>query len=292
MAQTFKDVTLFEVIDGLIEFDSDQSLIDGCGRAIEIYGEHSYVDYEQLMNRAVVVGNTVVRDFFIAKMEETSEFQPVPTWVKNYGLDESEVIKTAGELAKVKVELPSDNEIVELLTAGLDQLGIALEEAESSKQKLAELLKDATREEKLRLLEPVFASNAQVEMANNKELYRLYGPAHPILDDDLTDEGPSTLYGGGRMFLCDAYDYDEEFEQTVDWFTGVCEFCHKRIRVRWHAVRTPLPLGGWKGCYCSWQCVRDDIPANAKGKPDLATHLLTDAFEESITDIGIQDRPV
>lgn len=292
MAEKFKDVTFFEVIEGLVEFDSEQSLIDGCARAVTIYGEQSHATYEQLMNRAVVVGNTVVRDFFIAKMEETAEFQAVPPWVKNFGLAgrEEEIGRQADALAKVQFDLPSNKEIVELLTAGLAQLGIGLEEEESSKAHLADLLKSATREDKLKLLEPVFASQTQVEMANNQALYRLYGPAHPLLDDDLTDTGPSTIYGGGRMFLCDVYDFDEEFEQTYDWFTGVCEACHKRIRVRWHAVRMPDPLGGWKGCYCSWDCVRDDIPGNAGGKPDLATHLLVGGFEEVVADIGIQDR--
>ncbi|GAH66577.1 unnamed protein product, partial [marine sediment metagenome] len=84
-----------------------------------------------------------------------------------------------------------------------------------------------------------------------KELFQIYGPANPLIDQDLTLPGPSNKYGGCRMFLCDVFDYNEEFDILEDWFTGACEECHLRIRKRWDSIRRPRPLGGWQGVYCS-----------------------------------------
>ena len=40
----------------------------------------------------------------------------------------------------------------------------------------------------------------------------------------------------------------------IDWYRGLCDFCHRQIPVRQQAFRTPLHEGGWEGCFCSSQC--------------------------------------
>lgn len=41
---------------------------------------------------------------------------------------------------------------------------------------------------------------------------------------------------------------------AVDWFRRICDFCNRPIPVRQKAFRTPLPEGGWRGCFCSPTC--------------------------------------
>ena len=61
-------------------------------------------------------------------------------------------------------------------------------------------------------------------------------------------------------------------------------------------VRMPVEGGGWLGCYCSWKCVRDDIPEQDEGIVELLDtsgirNFLVDYFENKIREIGVYDRP-
>ena len=131
-------------------------------------------------------------------------------------------------------------------------------------------------------------NQSQQMLAKDQVLFRIFGPANPLVDQDLTLPGRSNKYGGCRMFLCDVFDYDDEFDYMMDWFTGVCQQCHLRIRHRWYAVRMPGSHGGWTGCYCNWKCVREDVYEG--DEPDLLTDELVSIFEANINNIGIQDR--
>jgi thiol-disulfide isomerase/thioredoxin len=94
------------------------------------------------------------------------------------------------------------------------------------------------------------------------------------------------------MFTCRVYDQDD-FGGYADWFTGNCQWCFGKIRRRRHAVRMPLPMGGWRGCYCDWSCVDDhlvDIETNGDGNTDiLAIVGLIQYFMKQLHDYGIQD---
>ena len=83
---------------------------------------------------------------------------------------------------------------------------------------------------------------------------------------------------------------DEEIEingnyDMLEWFTGSCDLCKKKIRSKHHAVRMPMTSGGWDGCYCSWSHVRQDV-VDKKG----IIPKLIDAYEKDVKKIGIYDR--
>ena len=74
------------------------------------------------------------------------------------------------------------------------------------------------------------------------------------VDDRLDWDDECSNYGGCRMLLCrcgegDYFDYTNDREP--DWYTGHCAWCHRKVALR-HAKRIPLPVGGWRGCYCTW----------------------------------------
>lgn len=112
----------------------------------------------------------------------------------------------------------------------------------------------------------------------DKELFRIWGPSNFQLaasEDEILDG-----YADHRMFT------DERFtpEDQPSWFTGSCDRCWLKIRSPRHAVRKPLGEGGWKGQYCSMDCVRLDCEDY-----ELPSFEMTWYYEKQLNDFGIYD---
>lgn len=71
-------------------------------------------------------------------------------------------------------------------------------------------------------------------------------------------------YGGCREFICTCFECDPLEEEDVDapatWFTGTCGRCEEEIPEQYSARRIPLEGGGWKGCFCSVECLQLSEP--------------------------------
>jgi len=75
-------------------------------------------------------------------------------------------------------------------------------------------------------------------------------------------------YGGCRQFICTCFEADsqlddEECEAPSSWFTGSCSLCGDEIPDQYSASRIPLSHGGWKGCFCSTDCMQLDKAGTA-----------------------------
>ena len=68
----------------------------------------------------------------------------------------------------------------------------------------------------------------------------------------------------------------------VEWFRKACDICHTPISHKHHAVRKPLPQGGWFGCYCA-PCLKSTVT-----NPNEA--ILVGRVQEQLSVIGIRDR--
>lgn len=106
-----------------------------------------------------------------------------------------------------------------------------------------------------------------VQPDQEDEIYRILGPSNSpmgyIGTEGESGGNPCMEYGSCRMLTCQEYrvEYvDEESNNSFysDWFKGWCSVCSERIAKKHEAVRMPLDHGGWLGCYCSWECVRND----------------------------------
>lgn len=286
-----KDFTYVELMDDLMAADNSEEVATACEKADKVFGSQPYSTYDIVREHASELGNWRVEEYAIASMEEIAPFAPKPNWVRNYTdgplvLESEMYIPQTGE---IPFEVPPDDEAVELLTKGLTQLGISVDDLEMAKSALGARLAVSTKEEKIELLKPIMQNQAQQIMAGDLLLFRLFGPANPLVNQDLTKPGKSNLYGGCRMHLCEVFDFDFEENYVVDWFNGVCETCHLRIAHRWYAVRKPRGMGGWVGAYCKWDCVRESM-IEYEEEPDLLTHELINIFEQQINEKGIQDR--
>lgn len=136
----------------------------------------------------------------------------------------------------------------------------------------------------------IISAKYQEDLHNDVELFRVFGPAHSLTGQILgygDEEPPCGRYGGSCMHLCIEFEnfdengdvYDPIISETrnydaIDWYSGCCDFCDRRIRERQHAVRRPQPAGGWLGCYCSWNHVRKDV-----ARPDPLIMIMIDRFE-------------
>lgn len=116
------------------------------------------------------------------------------------------------------------------------------------------------------------------ESAREPELFRVWGPSNMRLGasaDDVAD-GTADL----RMFTDDRFTPSEQ----GTWFTGSCDWCWTRIQSPRYAVRKPIESGGWRGQYCSWDCVRLDC-----AEFEEVGRQMTFFYDKQCSEFGIYD---
>lgn len=297
-------ITFINIIDDIQQLDASPAVIVGCERLNTIFGKQSYSTYKSLhadleqRQKDIEDRNQAVFDFLTRCMEETSPPLPKPVWIKLFAdLPENKEELQQFTVAVAVTQLPEPRVIAEIMTGGLGAAGIgSAEEIGNWKIQWEERARrnELTAEERQTVL-TYLTRVLRAELSSHDDLARVYGPSHPPEMTELNDdpEFPCSMHGGCRMFLCVCLEnVDNEFgtdpkpPATVEWFRGSCDKCHGKIEHKHYAVRKPIFLGGWLGCYCSWDCIRKDM-----GTPsDLGTVAMIDAFEKKVLEVGIQDR--
>jgi hypothetical protein len=125
-------------------------------------------------------------------------------------------------------------------------------------------------------------------------LFMIYGPTNTMYDQVIKrvdSDSPCLKYGGCRMFLCLCSEteedyYEEDIIERDDWFKGRCDICNRVIPKKHYALRKPLALGGWKGCFCSFACLNDSVTDTS----DLLTPILLSIMTEIIMKVKILER--
>ena len=90
--------------------------------------------------------------------------------------------------------------------------------------------------------------------SDNVEYDQDYGVVNKKIDICKT-----SIDGKCRMKTCICDEQEEE------WYYDICDKCEEYIEME-NTVRIPLVGGGWLGCFCSIECIReiykddDDIP--------------------------------
>lgn len=207
-----------------------------------------------------------LKEFFEQKLRESNI---KPEWVKKF----SKV-----DIKPVPSDIPSTYEAIKLLIEDIEKLSLE----ENIKGKLISQYSISTIIEKIQMLSHI----KEIQMFNDIPLFREFGPVNSIYSSAVIDQDHICgKHGGCRMFLCSEFednDYDEE-ESVLDWFFRRCQVCDKSIEHRTHSLRMPLSHGGWKGCYCSFKCLEEDIP-------DEITSLMVGRIKEQLETIGIRDQ--
>nr|QBK90196.1 MAG: thioredoxin-related protein [Pithovirus LCPAC102] len=284
-SKIYPSYTFSECIDELMILDDDHNIYVAGYKLLKVYGTQTINTYKNISNISKNKNN-IIYNFIIKQIRKINDYAKIPEYI--IGPDilprESEIIVPDPPIEVIKI--PSIDDMVNILLDGMYTQGITFDEIESTKELLRIRLSMATLQEKINILKPV----QELKMSQNilqrdKRLFMIYGPSNPHYGSTVEE----MKYGGSRMLLSGAYDYEDENQEIPsDWFSGYCWKCNLRIRRRWHAIRRPVPHGGWKGCYCSIKCLRESI--DESDKIEIVNQLLTDIYEEQIHDIGILDR--
>lgn len=202
----------------------------------------------------------------------------------------------------VAEEIYDNNELSEdldatviFLTSGLEQYGVEFIDIEDTRRRLREKLDKMTEDER-RIYLSYMNQSTMDELTSNIAIFNIMGPANPIINGVFKKTDHNCYrYGGCRMLYCNCFEVEQmdigkdeleiEFPNIPQWFTGECEKCKREILKRCYAIRRPLPQGGWRGTYCSWNCLH--LSGNVDDKMSME---LCHMMEDQIVKRKILDR--
>lgn len=207
--------------------------------------------------------NTLLREFF---RERTIDIKQ-PTWI---------IAANDGKIEFYPDDFPSVDEAIKLIKYGFSEY-VDSDNKEDMESILTTQYAISTSLEKIVMLSEV----KKIESFDDKILFQRYGPCNTMPGEDNCKK-----YGGCRMLLCSDFEEREDvflINDKICWFTGICKRCDNKIPRKHHAVRNPLLNGGWKDCYCSFECLEKCIDNNL-------TALMVGKIKEQMKVIGICDR--
>lgn len=308
------------VVDQLIGAGDGHILTLGMERARDVFEPQSLQTYRTLHERAREAGTSRIMIWLESQISMISNKVGRPEWVRNFS---SAVVEpgTGGPIAElgtggpilpiaetyqipeppnITFYLPSPEEAAKIILESSGYYGLDVSKTEQSLHAIADLYQAATDEKKLEMLSEDFRVSYMQKLADDETFTRLIGPRHPLtrfISDDY--QHPCLKYGGCAMLTCNHYgvlEDDEEIDElgaTPDWYTGFCQYreCLQKIPFRCWAIREPVSDGGWRGCYHSFDCIKQDMEER---DGDYAVNNLDisvlEEFREDLLRVGIQDR--
>jgi hypothetical protein len=286
---------------------------------------NSYWDvFSGRSNTEVQISSPLLTHYLISSFLEelyrkVSEMAKPPSYILELPADRRIRLPSEEKRRVGPFKIPEEDEATELLYHAADRnfSNLSAVPVKLVRNRIKTLYANAqSRHMRLILLLPILAEE-YLNQDTSIAAIRFYGPANPFfINNDLHEEEDS------RMFTCNIGDHepfdgleDERFlnRNPLGWFTGSCLSCMKRIEFFNYAVRMPMDGGGWKGCYCSFTCVRKDLPRpdidvtddslDSEGRPleyspyyDMSEasviDTLIDYFEKKILAAGIYNLPL
>lgn len=299
------EYSAFELLSSLVEQDPTPGVLLAARRVIDLFSSIeegvARERYAALFKKARQAENVPMATFFSDRLQEVSLYAPKPGYslaAPDHSVPYEDEVPLPEPIPLGKIMEIDLERAVEVLTDGLRQDGVDLDQVDRSKEALRAQLQLSNAAEREALLGPALKSlgvELSIEAARPEkldEIFRVVGPINALYGSDLADrENICCRYGGCTMFYCQQFEIADEddldVEGDVDWFRGACDYCDLRIEERWHACRRPLIHGGWKGCFCSWRCVRlfvDDA------EPDLAVTSMIARVSAQLDVVGVLDR--
>lgn len=114
-------------------------------------------------------------------------------------------------------------------------------------------------------------------------IYKNFNPSHGPVNKGCW-KCPHSPQGECRMLTCLCCEGDEvEGESAEEWFIESCDQCDDPIFDKYQALRIPCEEGGWKGCFCSIQCIEEVYLDGDEDKNPIREALVI-AMENNLTD--------
>ncbi len=295
--QIANDMTYMRIVAGLFFYEIAPMILGSMERTDEVFGAQRLIDYQNLYN-AYSEQNRFVSVFLAEKIKGLAKHQEPPKWMNNWlskkpSEDQlfipNEILKS--KTTKKKISSLSIDKPVDIFAKGLEVSTLSQEKISEIKTALKMI---ATNDHKhfVKVLQSVYDMEKLEDLQSDVYLFRILGPSNPYIDPTLEE----MQFGGQRMFLKDPPKWDlEDLDQAtetlgvpIEWFTGSCQQCLLKIKVRWYAFRMPLEFGSWYGCFCKPSCCREWNHNMNSYSPMI--DVMIGITEDSMKKYGIQER--
>ena len=273
--KTLSDVvSVEEVAIELFEKGADEQLTEALKKLFDILGAPTGETYRILYDEALKSSNETAIEFFSGLQSYFTEAIQKPAYVvqdEEELLDETLLLQIAEQIADSVAgqEIPSDDvdACVALLLKGFQKFNLDVIHLNKTREYLKDKLENLNEEERVKYVYSFINQDVLNQLVENINLFNIMGPSNPITNGDFTQTTHICYkYGGCRMFYCNCFeaeifgpdndDSQEPYYPNIpQWFTGKCQHCKREIEKRCYAIRRPLPQGGWRGTYCSWNCL-------------------------------------
>jgi hypothetical protein len=251
-------------------------------------------DEDLLLLQTMIAQNIEEQNLEKQKLEKLEEEKEVVPEL----LSEKDCLEAAMIIADEiyeKTEYDDLDANVIFLTSGLEKYGLEIVDINQARKVLYDKLSAMTSEQRKVYLTYVNQESMD-QLVKSNELFNILGPANAIINGDFKKTDHICYrYGGCRMLYCNCFEFEQmdigkdeleiEFPNIPQWFKGQCERCDRVVQKRCYAVRRPLPQGGWRGTYCSWNCLY--LSGNVE---DQLSMELCNLMENQLNEMGIIDR--
>lgn len=216
--------------------------------------------------------------------------------------EESDLVDVANDILETEITTDIPFEDVDFcakyLTSGLTRFGLEVVNIEDTQKIIKERLSKLTVKQREEYMNSFLSQDMVDKMNANEILLQILGPANPIVNGDFSQiHHVCFKYGGCRMLFCNCFELDQvsNYDDTgtdvpyypniPQWFTGKCQKCRRVITKRCYAVRRPLPQGGWRGTFCSWNCIH-----LSGDMDDELSITYAEMAQQRINEFGITER--
>lgn len=272
--QKIEEKDYYEVMAELIFLSENDDVLSVAIKVHDFFGEQNIKTYENLKKDSEKINIIIyeLMDDYIRNSKSNIETS-IPEYLKDFDL-------------VVPKEPPVNEKVDEKINIDISKLANSILEFSKEYFFVNDIQNIKDIEEKLRNMssEELNSLIANMENEHTIKLFRIYGPSNAFNDENIPNQD--------RMFICSYYDYNLDIlhdmeadeENLPNWFTEYCDFCNKKIDNYRYAVRIPMINGGWKGCYCSWECIMKE---NKKYHiPSI--EFLIKYYRDMMNKIGIQ----
>lgn len=285
--------TATEILEALVSFADDDSISVGITRLLTIH-KIKVATANRYYEEAIRDHKIAACEALAAYLEENEEHVPLPPWIIGTVPLTKETIMTHLVEPTPMIGLPEREQVIAMLVQGANT-GLELEDITETMEEFTRKWDSLTEEEKIKIFEPVVKDLQLINLDKDVEMARCLGPANNIYGLHLGEDHICSRYGGCRMLTCQHFTtFENDFLTTEDqdetpqeWFTGNCDNCHRKLEFKCQAVRTPVVNGGWKGCFCSFRCMRIFKDLISEGVENMLQDQLIEKKEKEITEMGI-----
>jgi hypothetical protein len=213
---------------------------------------------------------------FLQNLRGEKDYAPIPPWVN---IQDGENLSLLDNAIHGSVEEMSQDQLLEIIERG-QEIFHQLDQKDNIQGKDVSLnLSDA--------LKSALSSYSDFEDPDGVLATRLFGPVNRFMDRNcISKPGPCHMLECICLVKEDGFMEDEIIDKKYNnWFIGKCQVCLKKIANLSHALRIPEEDGGWRGCYCCIECIKEDVLIQNE-KFNLRVNLMLNALQET----GIMDR--